>query len=68
MKITFLGQSCFLFVSNFTNILIDPYFSDSVAEKHGRIFRRLTHAPLIDQLPKPDAILITHHHLDHADP
>ena len=48
--------------------MIDPYFSDSVAEKHGRIFRRLTPAPLIDQLPKANAILITHHHLDHADP
>ena len=68
LKITFLGQSCFLFAQRKSNILIDPYFSDSVAKKHGRMFRRLTPAPVIDQLPEPDAILITHHHLDHADP
>jgi len=39
-----------------------------VAKKHGKRFQRLTPCPPISRLPNLSAVLITHHHLDHADP
>lgn len=67
-----LGQAGFWIDLAGTRILIDPYLSDSLAEKYaGTLFphERLIPPPIhpID-LPQPDAVLITHAHTDHMDP
>ena len=68
MEITWLGQAGFLFEHNGKKILIDPYLSDSVAQKlNPKSTRR---QPVDERYLKivPDVIVITHNHLDHYDP
>lgn len=66
MKIRFLGQSGYLLQSGQTEIMIDPYLSDSVNRVGGR--PRLLPIPLQPQDVHCDAIICTHNHLDHLDP
>ncbi|MBU2937155.1 MULTISPECIES: MBL fold metallo-hydrolase [Pacificibacter] len=67
-----LGQAGFWIETGRYSILIDPYLSDSLArkyagKKHPHI--RMAPAPIsVEDLPKPDLVLITHAHTDHMDP
>ncbi len=66
MKIRFLGQSGYVVTSGNTEIIIDPYLSDSV----NRIANRPRTLPIPIE-PKTiccDAVICTHNHLDHLDP
>lgn len=64
--ITWLGQGGFLFETDGTRLLVDPFLSNIVEIRQG--LKRLREAPLtIDEL-KPNCIFITHDHLDHLDP
>lgn len=66
MKVTWLGQAGFLLEKNGKKILIDPYLSDSCHKVNPASFRR---TPLDESYLsiKPDAILLTHDHIDHTD-
>ncbi len=66
MKITWLGQAGFLFELNGIKIIIDPYLSDSVAEKVPANKRRVPVDERFLSL-KPDVIILTHNHMDHTD-
>lgn len=65
MKITWLSQGSFLFESNGTRILIDPYMSDCLEAKG---LKRMIEFPLTFEALKPDLLICTHDHLDHLDP
>lgn len=66
MKIKFLGQSGYVLKSGNTEIIIDPYLSDSVNRVAGRP-RRLP-VPINPKDIRCDAVICTHNHLDHLDP
>ena len=67
-----LGQAGFLIDGDGFRMLIDPYLSDSLAEKYrGTHFphTRMMAAPLEPAaLDRLDLVLCTHHHTDHMDP
>jgi len=69
--IYWLGQAGFWINSGAHRLLIDPYLSDSLAQKYaGKLFdhRRMIPPPMPpDALPRPDIVLITHAHTDHMD-
>lgn len=65
MKITWLSQGSFLFESNGTRILVDPYMSDYLEIKG---LKRMVEFPLSFAELKPDMLICTHDHLDHLDP
>ena len=62
MKITWLGQAGLLFEGGLS-VMIDPYLSDSVGEKHGNPRR----VPVDERFfaAAPDVMIFTHNHLDH---
>jgi L-ascorbate metabolism protein UlaG (beta-lactamase superfamily) len=66
-----LGQAGFAFTINNTSILIDPYLSDSLAEKYrGTLFPhiRMMNVPVgIDKLSNINWVICTHRHTDHMD-
>lgn len=66
MKILWLGQAGLLFVSGKTKIMIDPYLSDSLSKYNHEFARRLKVNKKLFKV-KPDAIIITNSHSDHAD-
>lgn len=66
MKIKFLGQSGYIIKSNNSQIIIDPYLSDSVNRAAGRA--RMLPIPLNSNEISCDAVICTHNHLDHLDP
>jgi len=66
MKVTWLGQSGFLFETQSQRLLIDPFYSDIVEQRQG--IKRLVSAPIPIEDLHPDYIFITHDHLDHLDP
>ena len=66
MKIKFLGQSGYILQTENTEILIDPYLSDSVNRVAGR--PRALPIPIDPANIKCDAVICTHNHLDHLDP
>lgn len=66
MKIKFLGQSGYILQTENTEILIDPYLSDSVNRVVGR--PRALPIPIDPAKIKCDAVICTHNHLDHLDP
>lgn len=67
MKITWLGQGGLLLEKGDFKIMIDPYFSDSVAKVNPKNYRRV---PVQEQFLKikPNVLIFTHNHLDHYDP
>ena len=67
MKCTWLGQAGLLFEKDGFQILIDPYFSDSVEKINPKNFRRIPVSQEVFNL-KPDVMIFTHNHLDHYDP
>lgn len=66
MKIKFLGQSGYVLQSGNTEIIIDPYLSDSVNRVASR--PRTLPIPLNPQAIDCGAVICTHNHLDHLDP
>lgn len=66
MKIRFLGQSGYVLKTEHTELIIDPYLSDSVNRMAGR--PRLLPLPLQPRDISCDAVICTHNHLDHLDP
>ena len=66
MKIWFLGQSGYILKSGNTEIVIDPYLSDSVNRVAGR--PRTLPIPINPGNIRCDAVICTHNHLDHLDP
>lgn len=66
MKIKFLGQSGYIIKTEKTEIMIDPYLSDSVNRVAGR--PRTLPIPINPEYVKCDAVICTHNHLDHLDP
>jgi L-ascorbate metabolism protein UlaG (beta-lactamase superfamily) len=66
MKITWLGQSGYIFESESTRLLLDPFYSDVVEHRFG--FKRLQYPNIPIEDLRPDGILITHDHIDHFDP
>ncbi len=67
MKITWLGQAGLLLEAHGLTALIDPYLSNSVAERLGGAPRRVPVREALFDL-SPDILLFTHDHLDHYDP
>lgn len=66
MRIKFLGQSGYVLETESTEIMIDPYLSDSVNRVAGR--PRTLPIPIKAQNISCDAVICTHNHLDHLDP
>lgn len=66
MIIRSLGQSGYILKSEHSEIIIDPYLSDSVNRVAGR--PRLLPIPLKPEDISCDAVICTHDHLDHLDP
>ncbi|MBP3305226.1 MAG: MBL fold metallo-hydrolase [Oscillospiraceae bacterium] len=66
MKIRFLGQSGYILKSENTEIIIDPYLSDSVNRVAAR--PRTLPVPINPQNIDCGAVICTHNHLDHLDP
>jgi L-ascorbate metabolism protein UlaG (beta-lactamase superfamily) len=72
VTVHWLGQAGFVIEFNRFRMLIDPYLSNSLAEKYqGTKFphARMTAAPILpDELDRLDVVLCTHGHTDHMDP
>lgn len=66
MIIRFLGQSGYALKTKNSEIIIDPYLSDSVNRVAGR--PRLLPVPIDPKEISCDAVICTHDHLDHLDP
>lgn len=66
MRITWLGQSGYLLEADGLRLALDPYLGDAVERLQG--LRRLMPPPCTAAELRPDALLITHDHLDHFDP
>lgn len=70
--IFWLGQAGFWIETGQHRILIDPYLSDSLARKYAGTqneHKRMMPPPVpLDDLPRPDLVLVTHAHTDHMDP
>jgi L-ascorbate metabolism protein UlaG (beta-lactamase superfamily) len=66
MNVTWLGQSSFVFEYDGYRLVVDPFLSDIVEQREGK--KRLMAPPLSVEEIRPDALLITHDHIDHFDP
>ena len=66
MIIRYLGQSGYILKTKNSEIIIDPYLSDSVNRVAGR--PRLLPIPTDPKDISCDAVICTHEHLDHLDP
>ena len=67
MKVTWIGQAGFLFENENIKIIIDPYLSDSCYKVNPRLKRNYSVEESFLKI-NPDVIVLTHSHLDHADP
>ncbi len=66
MKIQPIGQSGYVIKSGNSEIIIDPYLSDSVNRVAGR--PRMLPIFIDPKSIRCDAVICTHNHLDHLDP
>jgi len=68
IAVTFVGHSTFLLQFAGLNVLTDPVFSDRVGPWNFGGPRRVR-APGVafEELPRIDAVLVSHNHYDHAD-
>ena len=63
-----MGHSCFLVQTDGFNLLTDPVFSDRASPVSFMGPKRYTPPAIeIEQLPKIDAVVISHNHYDHLD-
>jgi L-ascorbate metabolism protein UlaG (beta-lactamase superfamily) len=67
MKATWLGQGGFFFEGEECSVMIDPYLSNSLFESMGNAFTRLVPVDESFLSAKPDVLVLTHAHGDHAD-
>ncbi|HOB37263.1 MAG: MBL fold metallo-hydrolase [Clostridiales bacterium] len=65
MLIRWIGQAGYVFKSQSTEIIIDPYLSDVVNKVANR--PRLLPPPILPKDIRADAVVCTHNHLDHLD-
>lgn len=72
LRVYWLGQAGFILDSPTARVVIDPYLSDSLAEKYrGKRFphHRMMAPPIkAEELKDVDWVLSTHSHTDHLDP
>lgn len=72
VRLYWLGQAGFVIEAGGRRLVIDPYLSDSLAEKYrGKRFEheRMMPAPATPaELGPVDLVLVTHQHTDHMDP
>ena len=66
MKVIWLGQNGFLFVSGKNKVLVDPYLSDSLKELDIRMERGWSINKRFLEV-EPDVIVLTNSHMDHTD-
>ena len=66
MKLLWLGQSGLLFDFNGLKIMVDPYLTDSLAKQNYEFARRTKINKKLFK-SRPDIIVLTNCHLDHAD-
>ncbi len=66
MKIQWIGQSGFILEHEQQRLVIDPYLSNSLARLQG--LNRLFPPPISLSQLQPEAVFVTHDHLDHFDP
>lgn len=68
MNVTWITQAGLVFESEKCTVMVDPYLSNSVAEKLDP--KKQRRVPVDERVfdVKPDVIIITHDHLDHLDP
>ena len=71
-RLHWLGQAGFVIETGTACMVIDPYLSDTLADKYrgtARPHERMMPAPIAPADLKPvDLVLCTHHHTDHMDP
>jgi L-ascorbate metabolism protein UlaG (beta-lactamase superfamily) len=63
IRLTYVGHATVLIEAGGTRLLTDPVLRMRVAH-----LRRIVRLPSLDELREPDAVLITHAHIDHLDP
>jgi L-ascorbate metabolism protein UlaG (beta-lactamase superfamily) len=67
-----LGQAGFVIQAGARRLIIDPYLSDTPAEKYkgtATPHKRMARPPVDPaELGRIDLVLITHHHTDYMDP
>lgn len=68
LAITWINHASFLLRTSQSTLLIDPVYSEKVGP-FGLLGPKRVHAPGIafDDLPKIDAVLVSHDHYDHCD-
>lgn len=71
ITLQWLGQSGFyLCTEQGTAVMIDPYLTDTISKGYRPYIheRLLKPVMVIEEIPRLDAVLYTHHHMDHMDP
>ena len=67
-RVSWLGHSSFLLQGVGHSLLVDPVFSSHCAPLPLPVLRRQVAPPcVVDDLPRIDAVLLTHTHYDHLD-
>jgi len=68
LRVTFIGHACVLIQTQGLNLLIDPAFSERASPFSFIGPKRVAKPGLkLAELPKLDAVLVTHNHYDHLD-
>lgn len=66
-RITWIGHATFLIQVGWFNILVDPIFGDVKVGRMTLTKRTMPPGIKLEDLPRIDAILISHNHSDHTD-
>jgi L-ascorbate metabolism protein UlaG (beta-lactamase superfamily) len=72
VTLNWLGQAGFIIQAGARRLIMDPYLSNTLAEKYKgtpALHERMERPPIDPaQLGRVDLVLLTHHHTDHMDP